>query len=248
MWFALATALGATPLVIQLPPDQPIEEWEECLALAGLTSGSGGAAPWMEVVDRGDTWTLRVRGSGSPARELTVPEPKAPNAREDVAILSASLLRPLVGAAKAAAPPPPPAPAALAIPTEVVPPPPASAAARAAAPPACLPFVCAGSGACPDARAAGRASARPSSGALRRSSAHSNARSRSGTRSRAHSAACSGTRSSAHSAACSAAPPRSRSNARSEASRGSGSRSGAPPRSRSPPGRRDDRCGDTPAR
>ena len=64
----------------------------------------------MEILDRGETWTIRAHGTGTQVRELTISEPRAPGAREDVALLSASLLRPLTAQTRPPAPAPPPAP------------------------------------------------------------------------------------------------------------------------------------------
>ena len=125
MWFLLATAAAGTPLIVELPPDQPAAEWAECLALAGLVSGKRGESPWVEIIDGGDTWTVRAHGPGQPVRELTVAEPRVPNAREDVAILAASLLRPMTSARPAT--PPAPTPEA---PPEVPAPAPKPAATR----------------------------------------------------------------------------------------------------------------------
>lgn len=114
MWLLWCTLAAAATYDIQLPPDQPVEEWAECLALAGLRSGPGGSGVWVEILDRGDTWTIRAHGTGTQVRELTISEPRAPEAREDVALLSASLLRPLTAATRPPPPAPPPAPAPVA--------------------------------------------------------------------------------------------------------------------------------------
>ena len=56
MWLLWCTLAAAATYDVQLPPDQPVEEWAECLALAGLRSGPGGSGVWVEILDRGETW------------------------------------------------------------------------------------------------------------------------------------------------------------------------------------------------
>ncbi len=114
MWLLWCTLAAAATYDVQLPPDQPVEEWAECLALAGLRSGPGGSGVWVEILDRGETWTIRAHGTGTQVRELAISEPRAPEAREDVALLSASLLRPLTAATRPPATPPTPVPVATA--------------------------------------------------------------------------------------------------------------------------------------
>ena len=134
--FAAARAFAAG-LAINLPAGELPGDWAECLAIAGLVASSSTSGPRVEVVDEGERWRLRAQDGRGSTREVVVTRPRTAAAREDVAFLAASLVRPMAqhaGAAAAlpAAPAPvtkssaPPAPAARPPPD---PPPPAAPSA-----------------------------------------------------------------------------------------------------------------------
>lgn len=99
---------------MQLPPGEDPSQWLKPLSLAGLAPGGPGGGAWVELRDEGSRWRLRVQDSAGLVRETTVAEPGSPQAREDVAWLAASLLKPASTSSRTlpVAPglPPPPAP------------------------------------------------------------------------------------------------------------------------------------------
>lgn len=100
----LATALLALHLglaragerpVIELPVGESRDLWAETLAIAGLVAEVHGDGPWVSVLVEGGTWRMVATDAGGTRREVVVPAPGSESAREDVAILAASLLRPV---------------------------------------------------------------------------------------------------------------------------------------------------------
>lgn len=120
----VTAALAAVPVL--LPPTEDPALWLKPLSLAGLEPGARGAGSFVELRDEGARWRLRVLDSAGLLREATVAEPTTAAAREDIAWLAASLLKPASPTSRTlpTAPgldlPPPPPPT----PTRVRPPPP----------------------------------------------------------------------------------------------------------------------------
>ncbi len=122
MFFFLANALAAAPVVIELPPREPLEEWAESLALAGLVAGVRGSGAYVEVLDQGTVWLIRVHDGAGHTREAAVREPVRAAEREDVAILAASLMRTISSGGAPAPRPPVEAPPPIVPPPVVAPP------------------------------------------------------------------------------------------------------------------------------
>ncbi len=153
-----AWAGAPAPPTVQLPAGEPVELWRAPLSLAGLSPGDG--RPGVEILAQGDRWLILAWDDAGVARAAEVARPSTPRAREDLAMLAASLLRqvsaPPVTAQSlpvASLPPPPPPPprpepsrappavvradpAPVAEPAPAVPPPPEAPAAPAPAAPA----------------------------------------------------------------------------------------------------------------
>lgn len=132
MWLLWCTTALAAPHELRLPPGAVAAEWTEALALAGLAQGNGGEGAWIELIDRGATWTVRAHREGGGVVEETLPAPRTPGAREDVALLCASLLRPLGALARPE--PPVVAPPAVVVPAPALRPPAAQPPPRPAGP------------------------------------------------------------------------------------------------------------------
>lgn len=107
--FALAQASAAVP--VRLPAGESVEAWAEAIALAGLSVGTPGEGPWVEILASGGQWIVRVEDRDGVMREAPVPAPRTAQDREDVALLAASMLQPMrVSAPAKPAPTPTPAP------------------------------------------------------------------------------------------------------------------------------------------
>lgn len=136
----------AASFAIRLPPGEVPADWAESLAMAGLVASTASTGPRVEVVAEGSNWRVRAYDGRGATRELVVAAPRSPGAREDVAFLAASLVRPLASAAAAAATAPAAAAAAppgVALAAEARPtsplPPPTAATTTAPRPPAAPP-------------------------------------------------------------------------------------------------------------
>lgn len=105
--------------VIELPAGESRDAWAETLAIAGLLAEIHGDGPWVSVRIEGDKWRLVATDAFGNRRDVVVKIPKNESDREDVAILAASLLRPVnLAAAEPKRPANPmlaPAPASLAV-------------------------------------------------------------------------------------------------------------------------------------
>lgn len=110
--------------VIELPPGESRDAWAETLAIAGLLAEVHGEGPWISVRVEGSTWRLVATDASGARREVVVNAPKIESDREDVAILAASLLRPVNMAAALSKRPAVPLPAPIPLPVAVVPLPP----------------------------------------------------------------------------------------------------------------------------
>ncbi|MES2642911.1 MAG: hypothetical protein V4850_25730 [Myxococcota bacterium] len=87
--FWLLVALAHAAPWLELPPDEAPGDWESAFALVE----PAGATGVVRVRIDGDTWVLTAAGA-SGARTARVPKPRSGRAREDVAMLAASLLEP----------------------------------------------------------------------------------------------------------------------------------------------------------
>lgn len=110
----LAVARAATP--VALPPGEPTAPWVEPFALADLVAGAPGAGAGVVILEENGRWLVKVKDAAGLERVTHVAPPSTATAREDVAWLIASLLRP-VGVRGAPVAPP------TALPRPVVPPP-----------------------------------------------------------------------------------------------------------------------------
>ena len=84
-----APATAAAP-TIALPAGQNPTQWQEALALAGLTRTAGSAD--VVVRSAGSQWVIEIHGPGGVLRALAVPAPTDEAGREDLVVLAASLL------------------------------------------------------------------------------------------------------------------------------------------------------------
>jgi hypothetical protein len=85
----LLVALAHAAPWLELPPDEAPGDWESAFALVEPAGASG----VVRVRIDGEMWVLTAAGA-SGARTARVPEPRSGRAREDVAMLAASLLEP----------------------------------------------------------------------------------------------------------------------------------------------------------
>ncbi|MFH1467195.1 MAG: hypothetical protein ABIO70_22615, partial [Pseudomonadota bacterium] len=91
-WLLLPPPALAVP--VSLPPGEDPTVWGAVLERAGLgLAAPEGAGVRLEVA--GDGWSLWVRDTTGVERRVQVPVPTDEAAREDLAWLAASLLRPL---------------------------------------------------------------------------------------------------------------------------------------------------------
>ncbi len=106
----LAAAQAASAVPVRLPPQERAADWQEALAIAGLAVGVPGEGPWVELVPGTGTWTVRVRDLAGVVHDARVQPPVTEQDREDLAMLAASLLQPVVAPkpVKVVTPPPPP--------------------------------------------------------------------------------------------------------------------------------------------
>lgn len=109
----VAAALAAVPVLLPAGEDPAL--WRKPLSLAGLEPGAATAGAHVELKDEGSRWRLRVLDSSGLLRETTVAEPSTAEAREDIAWLAASLLKPASASSRTLPtapgldlPPPPP--------------------------------------------------------------------------------------------------------------------------------------------
>lgn len=124
---ALSLALAAAGVPVRLPANERAVDWIEALSIAGLSVGTPGEGPWVEIVAGTPQWTVRVRDRAGALHQASVPAPRTPQEREDVAMLAASLLQPVAVPAPVKPPPAPapkPKPAVTAPPPAPEPPPP----------------------------------------------------------------------------------------------------------------------------
>ncbi len=85
----LFAALAGGASWLELPAGERPGDWDSALALVGPAGASG----VVRVRVDGETWVLTAEGA-SGARATRVPAPRSGRAREDVALLAASLLEP----------------------------------------------------------------------------------------------------------------------------------------------------------
>jgi hypothetical protein len=109
MWTLLLTlAAHASPLL--LPPEEDAASWARAIQLAGLESGQSPPADgtWAALVHEGTSWRLDIH-SATGTRTVPVTAPSSEAGREAVAVLAASLSRPVRDGPDLPALPAPPA-------------------------------------------------------------------------------------------------------------------------------------------
>ncbi len=85
-------ALGGAEPTISLPADSAPEAWRDPLALAGLALATTGSSADVSVRATAGAWVIEVAGPEGAARSLRLAAPGDEAAREDLAVIAASLL------------------------------------------------------------------------------------------------------------------------------------------------------------
>ncbi len=90
LWLLCALSGRAQAASIQLPAGEDPARWSLALQMGDFSVPGD-----VLIVDRGAQWEIQVRDGAGVVRTATVDEPQTAQAREDVALLASSLLRPL---------------------------------------------------------------------------------------------------------------------------------------------------------
>ncbi|MFN7147668.1 MAG: hypothetical protein ACK4YP_28120, partial [Myxococcota bacterium] len=73
---ALSLAFAAAGVPVRLPPQERAADWVEALSIAGLSAGTPGEGPWVEIVAGTSQWTVRVRDRAGALHQASVPPPR----------------------------------------------------------------------------------------------------------------------------------------------------------------------------
>lgn len=80
---------------VTLPASEKVADWAEAFAVANLVPGPPVGAPWVVMSIRSGGWLIKVKDRRGDEREASVPTPRNPQDREDIALLIVSLLQPM---------------------------------------------------------------------------------------------------------------------------------------------------------